>query len=105
MLVSLIKLSWEIPKLFKLNLINLIDSWTDNFVSSFDILSKLSKSKLGFCSIIFFAILILFLISGIGSLPVSAALPAKIEIITFVWFQEGRIYCLMCNQLTSERTQ
>ena len=54
--VSLAKLSWEIPRLFKLNLINLSDSCTDNFVKSLEMFSKLSNLIPVFLSIMFFAI-------------------------------------------------
>ena len=45
MSVSLAKLSWDIPILFKLTLINFKDSSTDNFVNKDDILSKSSNFK------------------------------------------------------------
>ena len=48
------------PRLFKLNLIKFIDSFTHKIVNFIKIFSKLLNFKLGFSSIIFLAITLIF---------------------------------------------
>tara|TARA_A100001015_G_C14706527_1_gene600376 strand:- start:203 stop:433 length:231 start_codon:yes stop_codon:yes gene_type:complete len=67
--------------------------WHPNCFACKKLYGSLTLAHKIFTFLNFFASLILLTNSGIGSLPVSAALPAKIEIITLVFlFKLSKIF-------------